>query len=133
MKISALILAASAAVLASAQNNTAGMLSYGTPVVGTTWDSGKTAPVTWSNDCADSNSTNKTFPISLNRQQGQFQVPLNIPPIGFLDCSEPGTTTVQVPAVPSGAGYSILVTIGGIQSYSALFTIRSNITDPNAN
>jgi hypothetical protein len=71
---------------------------------------------------------NTTFPVYLNQQVGQFQVQVpGIPELGYLDCKKPGKITVQVPAtIPQGNAYSILVTNGN-QSYSALFTINSNI------
>ncbi|KAG0200498.1 hypothetical protein BGX28_006449 [Mortierella sp. GBA30] len=124
MKSTALIAFAASALASVA---TAQMLSYGAPITGTVWTAGKTETVTWSNDC--STLPNTTFPITLNVQVNGLQVAVaGVGPIGELDCAAAGSTTVTVPAtVPQGSLYSILVVNGGLQSYSALFTINSSV------
>ncbi|KAG0044107.1 hypothetical protein BGZ83_010659 [Gryganskiella cystojenkinii] len=114
--------------IALATQVSAQLLSYSAPIGATVWTAGKTASVTWANSCTDV-SGNKTFPITLNYQVGQYQVQVpGTSAIGSLDCSKPGSTTVNVPAtIPQGSTYSILVVDGGNQSYSAQFTILSTV------
>src|SRR5690242_3619534 len=89
---------------------------------------GQPATISWTNSCNEIVG-NTTFPVYLNQQVGLYQVQVpGIPELGYLDCKKPGKITVQVPAtLPQGNAYSILVTNGGNQSYSALFTILSTI------
>ncbi|KAG0100018.1 hypothetical protein BGZ93_004788 [Podila epicladia] len=99
-------------------------IAFGAPVESTVWTAGTTATVAWNNDCSDLPAgTNTTFPITLNQQVNGLQQPIGGGPIGILDCKSKGSTTVQVPNVPTGEVYSILVTPGGVLSYSALFKI----------
>ncbi|KAF9961420.1 hypothetical protein BGZ72_003677 [Mortierella alpina] len=125
------LLAFAASAMASIA--TAEMLHYGSPIEATVWTAGKTGTVSWTNDCSD--LPNTTFPINLNHQVGTLQVQVpGLAPIGTLDCSSPGSATVQVPAtIPQGSTYSILVVNGNEQSYSALFTINSSIPAGGAN
>jgi len=97
-------------------------LEFGAPVAATVWTAGTSAVVAWNNDCSDLTG-NTTFPITLNLQVNGLQQPVGGGPIGTLDCSQKGSTTVQVPNVPSGEVYSILAAPGGVLSYSALFKI----------
>ncbi|KAF9217327.1 hypothetical protein BGZ59_005064 [Podila verticillata] len=107
-----------------------GALAFGAPVSTTVWTAGTSATVSWNNDCSDlPNGTNTTFPITLNLQVNGVQQPVAGGPIGTLDCSEKGSTTVQVPNVPSGELYSILASPGGVLSYSALFKIVGTATN----
>ncbi|KAF9919228.1 hypothetical protein BX616_010963 [Lobosporangium transversale] len=118
-------------ILALVARASAQVLSYAHPISADRWTAGGTGEVTWSNACTEVTG-NTTFPIMLNHQVGQFQVDYpGIPPLGYLDCSKPGTVTVQVPMVPQGSKYSILVTNGSTQSYSAQFTIESTIPPSN--
>ncbi|KAF9350473.1 hypothetical protein BGX26_011347 [Mortierella sp. AD094] len=115
------------ATLALASHASAQLLSFSEPISTTSWTAGKTATVSWTNACTDVTG-NTTFPITLNQQVGAYQVQVpDTGVIGTLDCSKPGSTTVQVPLVPQGSAYSILVTDGGNQSYSAQFVINSSI------
>ncbi|KAF9427938.1 hypothetical protein BGZ94_003798 [Podila epigama] len=125
------IVAFAATALALASSVSAQALFYTQPVTGTKWTAGKSATVSWNNRCSDFIG-NTTFPIALNHQVGQYQVPVpGVGPIGYLDCAKTGSTTVQIPAtVPQGNTYSILV-INGVQSYSAHFTIESTVPGPN--
>ncbi|KAF9334510.1 hypothetical protein BG006_002020 [Podila minutissima] len=97
-------------------------IEFGAPVASTVWTAGTSATVAWNNDCSDL-GTNLTFPITLNEQINGLQQPVGGGPIGTLDCSKKGSTTVQVPNVPTGEFYSVLVSPGGVLSYSALFKI----------
>ncbi|KAF9927656.1 hypothetical protein FBU30_002995 [Linnemannia zychae] len=119
---------AALSTLALASQATAQLLFYSAPIAATQWTAGQPATVSWTNSCSDVVG-NTTFPIYLNVQDGLYQVPVHgIPELGYLDCKKAGKTTVQVPAtIPQGNAYSILVTINGNQSYSALFTILSTI------
>ncbi|KAK3816948.1 MAG: hypothetical protein JOS17DRAFT_778594 [Linnemannia elongata] len=114
--------------LALASQTTAQLISYSAPIGATQWTAGQPATISWTNSCTDVVG-NTTFPVYLNQQVGQYQVQVpGIPELGYLDCKKPGKITVQVPAtLPQGNAYSILVTNGGNQSYSALFTILSTI------
>jgi hypothetical protein len=117
--------------LALASQAAAQLISYSAPISATIWTAGKPATISWTNSCNQVQG-NTTFPVYLNHQVGTFQVQVpGIPELGYLDCKRAGKITVQVPAVPQGNVYSILVTNGGNQSYSALFTINSDI--PGAN
>ncbi|KAF9305972.1 hypothetical protein BGZ74_008046 [Mortierella antarctica] len=99
-------------------------IEFGAPVAATVWTVGTPATVSWNNDCSDLPAgANFTFPITLNQQINGLQQPVGGGPIGTLDCSKKGSTTVQVPNVPTGEVYSILVSPGGVLSYSALFKI----------
>ncbi|KAF9181046.1 hypothetical protein BGZ51_005706 [Haplosporangium sp. Z 767] len=120
-------------VLALASQATAQMISYSQPVTGTQWTAGKPNTVSWINKCPDTYTGNKTLPITLNQQVNGLQVPVpGTGTIGYLDCSEGSSTTVDIPAsVPSGNTYSILTVYNGVQSYSALFTIVSTIPGPS--
>ncbi|KAF9097761.1 hypothetical protein BGX23_008022 [Mortierella sp. AD031] len=124
MKIA--IIALSTFALAS--QATAQMIAYSLPVASTIWTAGKSAQISWTNSC-NSTTGNTTFPVYLQEQQGQFQVPVpGLPELGFLNCIKPGKITVQVPLnITSGIAYSILVANGDVLSYSALFTIKSDI------
>ncbi|KAI7819665.1 hypothetical protein BC939DRAFT_249933 [Gamsiella multidivaricata] len=116
------------AAIALASQASAQVLYYTQPTSASTWQAGETATVSWNNDCEEVTG-NTTFPITLNVQSPSgLQTQVGADPIGYLDCSDSGTTEVQVPLVPQGSGYSILVKNGGSLSYSALFTINSNIT-----
>ncbi|KAF9143861.1 hypothetical protein BG015_000281 [Linnemannia schmuckeri] len=114
--------------LALASQATAQLISYSAPIAATQWTAGQPATISWTNSC-NQVVGNTTFPVYLNQQVGQYQVQVpGIPELGYLDCKKPGKITVQVPAtLPQGSAYSILVTNGGNQSYSALFTILSTI------
>ncbi|KAF9996007.1 hypothetical protein BGZ80_002517 [Entomortierella chlamydospora] len=115
------------ATLALASHASAQVLSFSQPVSATMWTAGSKATVSWTNTCSDITG-NTTFPIYLNEQVGAYQVQVsNTSAIGTLDCSKAGSTTVNVPMVPQGSAYSILVTDGGNQSYSAQFVINSSI------
>ncbi|KAF9545541.1 hypothetical protein EC957_010850 [Mortierella hygrophila] len=125
MKSIALITLSTLALVSQA---TAQLLSYSAPISATQWTAGKSATISWTNSCSDVVG-NTTFPVYLNQQVGLYQVQVpGIPELGYLDCKKAGKITVQVPAtLPQGSDYSILVTNGGNQSYSALFTILSTI------
>ncbi|KAF9425377.1 hypothetical protein BGZ94_007582 [Podila epigama] len=114
--------AVAVSAIASVAVAQAEQLAFGAPIQTTVWTAGSSATVAWNNDCSDVVG-NTTFPITLNQQINNIQQPVGGGPIGYLDCSESGQTTVQVPNVPSGDVYSILVTPGGVLSYSALFRI----------
>ncbi|KAF9172386.1 hypothetical protein BGX21_005796 [Mortierella sp. AD011] len=115
------------ATLALASHASAQILSFSQPVSATMWTAGSKSTVSWTNTCSDITG-NTTFPIYLNEQVGAYQVQVsNTSAIGTLDCSKAGSTTVNVPMVPQGSAYSILVTDGGNQSYSAQFVINSSI------
>ncbi|KAG0378399.1 hypothetical protein BGX24_003933 [Mortierella sp. AD032] len=131
------LIALSALALASqatAQNTTESeKLFYSAPIGATVWNAGSPAIISWTNSCKD--QANTTFPVSLYQQSGTDQVPVpGIPDLGILDCKKPGKLTVQVPVnITQGNNYSILVTyndVNSTQSFSALFTIQSNITGP---
>ncbi|KAG0207188.1 hypothetical protein BGX28_001526 [Mortierella sp. GBA30] len=128
MKTAAIALSA----LALASQVSAVLISYSQPIAATQWTAGKSATVSWSNSCNDIQG-NTTFPITLNEEVNTLQVEVpGVGPIGYLDCKKAGSTTVQIPAtLPQGIKYSILVTNGGNQSYSALFTILSTVPGPN--
>ncbi|KAG0038960.1 hypothetical protein BGZ82_010256 [Podila clonocystis] len=118
------LLAVSAIASVALAQTTIDPIEFGAPVASTVWTAGTTATVAWNNDCSDlPPGSNTTFPITLNLQVNNLQQPVAGGPIGTLDCSKKGSTTVQVPNVPSGEVYSILVTPGGVLSYSALFKI----------
>ncbi|KAF9321191.1 hypothetical protein BG003_003015 [Podila horticola] len=125
------LLAVSAiASVALAQTATLDPIAFGAPVISTVWTAGTPATVSWNNDCSELPAgTNTTFPITLNLQVNGLQQPVAGGPIGTLDCSSKGSTTVQVPNVPSGDVYSILVAPGGVLSYSALFKIVGTATN----
>ncbi|KAF8943911.1 hypothetical protein BGZ47_004906 [Haplosporangium gracile] len=114
--------------LALASQATAQLIAYSAPIAATQWTAGKPATISWTNSC-NQVVGNTTFPVYLNQQVGTYQVQVpGIPELGYLDCKKAGKITVQVPAtLPQGNAYSILVTNGGNQSYSALFTILSTI------
>ncbi|KAG0280166.1 hypothetical protein BGZ95_011092 [Linnemannia exigua] len=116
--------------LALASQASAQLISYSAPIASTVWKAGSPATISWTNSCSPVEG-NTTFPVYLNQQVGQYQEPVpGIPELGYLDCKKAGKLTVQVPAnLTQGNNYSILVTNGN-QSYSALFTIQSNITGP---
>ncbi|KAG0027530.1 hypothetical protein BGZ81_005489 [Podila clonocystis] len=116
------------AAVAMASSVSAQILFYSQPIAATQWTAGKSATVSWTNNCKDVVG-NTTFPITLNQQVGQYQAEVpGVGPIGYLDCAKAGSTTVNIPAtVPQGNTYSILVVNGGNQSYSAHFTILSTI------
>ncbi|KAF9134249.1 hypothetical protein BGX30_011999 [Mortierella sp. GBA39] len=125
MKSIALIALSTLALVSQA---TAQLIAYSAPISATQWTAGKSATISWTNSCTDVVG-NTTFPVYLNQQVGLYQVQVpGIPELGYLDCKKAGKITVLVPAtLPQGSGYSILVTNGGNQSYSALFTILSTI------
>jgi len=124
------LLAVSAIASVALAQATIDPLQFGAPVASTVWTAGTSAVVAWNNDCSDLPAgTNTTFPITLNLQVNGVQQPVAGGPIGTLDCSEKGSTTVQVPNVPSGEVYSILATPGGVLSYSALFKIVGTATN----
>ncbi|KAG0061689.1 hypothetical protein BKA57DRAFT_500594 [Linnemannia elongata] len=114
--------------LALVSQTTAQLIAYSAPISATQWTAGQPATISWTNSCNEIVG-NTTFPVYLNQQVGLYQVQVpGIPELGYLDCKKPGKITVQVPAtLPQGNAYSILVTNGGNQSYSALFTILSTI------
>ncbi|KAF9341213.1 hypothetical protein BGZ91_010346 [Linnemannia elongata] len=114
--------------LALVSQATAQLIAYSAPISATQWTAGQPATISWTNSCNEIVG-NTTFPVYLNQQVGLYQVQVpGIPELGYLDCKKPGKITVQVPAtLPQGNAYSILVTNGGNQSYSALFTILSTI------
>ncbi|KAK5823617.1 hypothetical protein F5H01DRAFT_363280 [Linnemannia elongata] len=114
--------------LALVSQTTAQLIAYSAPIGATQWTAGQPATISWTNSCNEIVG-NTTFPVYLNQQVGLYQVQVpGIPELGYLDCKKPGKITVQVPAtLPQGNAYSILVTNGGNQSYSALFTILSTI------
>ncbi|KAG0230653.1 hypothetical protein B0O80DRAFT_463015 [Mortierella sp. GBAus27b] len=127
MKTAALIaFAASALSVVSAQGV---QLSYGEPIGATTWSVGGTNTVKLNNDCK--NQTTTTYDVVLQVQQNGLQTPyLNGKTalvLGQIDCAKKtNTLKVTLPdTVPSGNQYSILVTIAGVQSYSALFTVNN--------
>ncbi|KAG0014478.1 hypothetical protein BGZ81_000431 [Podila clonocystis] len=117
------LLAVSAIASVALAQSTVDPLEFGAPVASTVWTAGTTATVAWNNECDLPAGTNTTFPITLNLQVNGLQQPVAGGPIGTLDCSKKGSTTVQVPNVPSGEVYSILASPGGVLSYSALFKI----------
>ncbi|KAF9366555.1 hypothetical protein BGX34_001100 [Mortierella sp. NVP85] len=121
------------AALSFASQTTAAVLFFTAPINTTVWTAGQKGTVSWSNDCADLTG-NHTFPIFLNQQQGGQQVPVPgaTDPIGYLDCSDAGSTSVTVPLVPAGSLYSVYVANGADQSYSALFKIDSTIVATSA-
>lgn len=121
MKSAATLLAVTALASVATAN---AALSYGQPIQATVWTAGATETVSWTTDCSDLPAT--VFDIVLQVQQGTLQVPVaGLKPIGSLDCSGASSTTVQIPAtITTGSTYSILVVNGGIQSYSAQFTIN---------
>ncbi|KAG9071554.1 hypothetical protein KI688_005766 [Linnemannia hyalina] len=125
MKSIALITLSTLALVSQA---TAQILAYSAPISATQWTAGKSATISWTNSCNEVVG-NTTFPVYLNQQVGLYQVQVpGIPELGYLDCKKAGKITVLVPAtIPQGNDYSILVTNGGNQSYSALFTILSTI------
>ncbi|KAG0074955.1 hypothetical protein BGZ93_001380 [Podila epicladia] len=116
------------AAVAVASSVSAQTLFYSQPIAATQWTAGKSATVSWTNNCKDVVG-NTTFPITLNQQVGLYQVEVpGVGPIGYLNCAKAGSTTVNIPAtVPQGNTYSILVVNGGNQSYSAHFTILSTV------
>ncbi|KAG0351856.1 hypothetical protein BG005_008653 [Podila minutissima] len=116
------------AAVAMASSVSAQTLFYSQPIAATQWTAGKSATVSWTNNCKDVVG-NTTFPITLNQQAGLYQVEVpGVGPIGYLNCAKAGSTTVNIPAtIPQGNTYSILVVNGGNQSYSAHFTILSTI------
>ncbi|KAF9899906.1 hypothetical protein EC991_008150 [Linnemannia zychae] len=122
---------AALSTIALASQAAAQLIAYSAPIQATVWNAGSPATISWTNSC-NLVEGNTTFPVYLNQQVGQYQVQVpGIPELGYLDCKKPGKITVQVPVnITQGNNYSILVTNGGNQSYSALFTIQSNITGP---
>ncbi|KAF9391353.1 hypothetical protein CPB97_006849 [Podila verticillata] len=120
------------AAVAMASSVSAQTLFYSQPIAATQWTAGKPATVSWTNTCSNVVG-NTTFPISLNQQSGLYQVEVpGVNPIGYLDCSKAGSTSVNIPAtIPQGSTYSILVVDGGNQSYSAMFTILSTVPGVN--
>ncbi|KAI1303529.1 hypothetical protein EDD11_005330 [Mortierella claussenii] len=126
------IAAITIATLALASSASAQLISYGHPIAADRWTAGQTAQVAWTNTCDQVTTGNTTFPIYLQYQVGLYQVQYpGVPALGDLDCSAAGSVDVTVPMVPQGT-YSILVTDGAFQSYSAQFTIDSTIP-PAAN
>ncbi|KAF9127863.1 hypothetical protein BGW39_005499 [Mortierella sp. 14UC] len=122
---------AALSTLAFASQAAAQLIAYSAPIGATIWTAGSPATISWTNSC-NLVEGNTTFPVYLNQQVGQYQVQVpGLPELGYLDCKKAGKITIQVPVnITQGNNYSILVTNGGNQSYSALFTIQSNITGP---
>ncbi|KAK3823776.1 MAG: hypothetical protein JOS17DRAFT_777160 [Linnemannia elongata] len=125
MKFVALI---TLSTLAFVSQVTAQIIAFSSPITGTQWTAGQPATISWTNSC-NQVVGNTTFPVYLNHQVGQFQARVpGISELGYLDCKSPGSITIQVPAtIPQGNDYSILVTDGGTQSYSPMFTILSSV------
>ncbi|KAK3818953.1 MAG: hypothetical protein J3Q66DRAFT_338937 [Benniella sp.] len=122
------------AALSFASQTAAEILFFTSPINTTVWTAGQKGTVSWSNDCA-ALPGNHTFPIFLNQQSAagqQVPVPGATDAIGYLDCSDAGSTSVTVPMVPAGSLYSVYVANGADQSYSALFKIESTIVATSA-
>lgn len=104
----------------------ADLLKYGTPLASTIWTAGEDATISWTNDCSDLATTTLPVVLQIQRADGiQMPVP-GVAPLGQLNCRSAGSLTIKVPsAILSGRLYSILVSNGQAQSYSALFTINN--------
>ncbi|KAF9431765.1 hypothetical protein BGZ76_011730 [Entomortierella beljakovae] len=118
-----------AASLALAASANAAMIAYNAPISGTVWtvSAGKTFPVTWRSGCEATDDSIYDIELQITNPANGQQVDAGIPAIGKLDCSDKsGSTQVTLPAtIASGSSYSILVVNGGVQSYSALFSIKN--------
>ncbi|KAF9980625.1 hypothetical protein BGZ65_004870 [Modicella reniformis] len=127
MKSVAIVAFAALASVASAQN----LLSFGEPISATTWTVGATTnSIKLNNDCSNS-TVGYEFPVLMNVEIGGLQQPYpdaKTPlTVGTLNCQKKGSSVkITLPdTIPTGDKYSILVKVGDVLSYSALFKVNN--------
>ncbi|KAF9108152.1 hypothetical protein BGX27_008445 [Mortierella sp. AM989] len=123
MKFSTVAVAASLAVIASAQK-----LGIGNPTLQTTWTSGKDGYISWTGSCGNLGNASHAVPVQL--MNGPAGSVAYVTDLGTIDCSDPikNSISITVPGTEKGVSsgtYSLQILTQPDISYSSTFNIKN--------